>query len=336
MIVKKKYSLSKLNTFGLSVIAENYAEAHDLDELKLILKSGFKPIHILGGGSNVLLTKNVKGLVLKNEIKGIDIIDETYEQAIVAVGGGELWHELVCWAIKNNLGGIENLSLIPGSVGAAPIQNIGAYGVELKDVFEKLEAVELTTGKLKVFDKNDCRFGYRDSVFKNKLKGKYFITKIFLKLNKKPHQLNTSYGAIKNILIEKNIENPTILDVSNAVINIRKSKLPDPQKIGNAGSFFKNPEIEMAHFIQLKKKFTDIPKYDLPNGKVKVPAGWLIEKAGWKGKRIGDTGVHKKQALVLVNYGNAKGEEIKKLAADIQESVKNRFNILLVKEVNIW
>ncbi len=335
MIIKKNHSLKKLNTFGLDVFAERFTEIHSVADLQLLLKVKLGSLQILGGGSNLLLTENIKGVVIKNEIKGINKMAETKDEYIVAVGGGMVWHELVLWALENGLGGIENLSLIPGSVGAAPIQNIGAYGVELKEVFQQLEAVELTTGKIKVFTIEDCQFGYRDSIFKNKLKGKYFITKVVFRLLKNP-KVNISYGAIKEVLQQKNIANPGIQDVSNAVIEIRQSKLPDPKKIGNSGSFFKNPEIETDQFKKLKSRFPEIVYYELPNGKIKIPAGWLIEKAGWKGKRIGDAGSHERQALVLVNYGNATGIEIRNLANRIQVDVLEKFGIGLIPEVNIW
>ena len=335
MIIKKNHSLKKLNTFGLNVHAERFTEIHNVKELQLMLKVSYVPLHILGGGSNLLLTEDLKGIVIKNEIKGITKMAETENEVVIVVGGGENWHSFVLWALENDYGGIENLSLIPGSVGAAPIQNIGAYGVELKDVFQQLEAVELETGKIKIFTHEECKFGYRDSVFKNKLKGKYFISKVILRLSKK-HKINTSYGAIKEVLKQKNITAPTIRDVSNAVIEIRQSKLPDPDKIGNSGSFFKNPEIEKADFEKLKTKFPDIVFYELPNNKIKIPAGWLIEKAGWKGKRFGDAGCHEKQALVLVNYGNATGIEIRNLANKIQFDIFEKFGIGLMLEVNIW
>lgn len=335
MVLKKNYSLKKLNTFGLSAKAERLVEIHSVADLKLILKSNVLPIHILGGGSNILLTEDIKGIVLKNEIKGVFKTAETEKEVIVAVGGGEVWHEFVLWALEKNLGGIENLSLIPGSVGAAPIQNIGAYGVEIVDVFHQLEAVDLATGKEKIFNTEECQFGYRDSIFKNELKRKYFITKVIFRLSKFP-KINTDYGAIRELLKNKNIVNPTVKDVSEAVIEIRQSKLPDPKEIGNSGSFFKNPEIELEHFIRLKEKYPDLVYYELPNGKIKIPAGWLIEKAGWKGKRIGDAGCHSKQALVLVNYGNATGVEIRNLANNIQVEILQKFNIGLIPEVNFW
>jgi len=335
MIVLKNYSLKSYNTFGLDTKAANLLKVQSVADLKQGLKLPYDSTFILGGGSNMLLTQDIGGLVIKNEIKGIEIIEETAETVILSIGGGENWHELVLWAIEHNYGGIENLSLIPGTVGAAPIQNIGAYGVELKDVFVKLEATNLATSRKKTFSKKACQFGYRDSVFKRTLKGQYFITKVFLELTKKHHLLNMNYGAIKTQLAEKAIQLPSIKDISDAVIAIRSSKLPDPAELGNSGSFFKNPEISRTQFEGLQTKFPNIVFYDLPNGKVKVPAGWLIEQDGWKGKKIGNTGAHAKQALVLVNYGNATGEEVKQLAFDIIASVKKKFEIELTAEVNI-
>ena len=329
------FSLKKLNTFGIEAVADRFVSVRTVEELRQVLAQNPSPVRILGGGSNVLLTGDLPGLVIKNEIGGIRIVTEDAESAIVAAGGGVNWHELVLWTIGKKLGGIENLSLIPGNAGAAPIQNIGAYGVEVKDVFHHLEAVEMITGELNIFNREDCRFGYRDSVFKNELKGKYCITKIFLRLSKN-HEPNTNYGDIQRTLTERGIEKPTIRDVSNTVIHIRQSKLPDPAEIGNAGSFFKNPEIEDVHFQQLRVEFPNIVHYELPNGRVKIPAGWLIEQAGWKGKRFGDAGCHVRQALVLVNYGGASGADILDLAKKIQASVEEKFGIRLTPEVNVW
>jgi UDP-N-acetylmuramate dehydrogenase len=293
------------------------------------------PLHILGGGSNLLLTQNLLGLTIKNEIDGIEIMLENEHEVLVKVGGGVVWHQFVLWAVANGLGGIENLSLIPGTVGASPIQNIGAYGVELKDVFHSLDAYDLGTGEPCTFHQEECQFGYRDSVFKRELKGKFFIVNVNFRLQKHP-KTNTAYGDIQRILQEWEIAKPTISDVSNAVIHIRQSKLPDPAVIGNAGSFFKNPELEPADFQRFKEKFPEAPNYPQADGRVKLPAGWLIEQAGWKGERIGDAGCHAKQALVLVNYGEAKGEEILALAEKIQASVLEKFGIALTPEVNIW
>lgn len=363
MKIYKNYSLKKYNTFGINATAAAFAEIRSTEELKVLLTHNKLPVYLLGGGSNILLTKDFYDyLFIKNSIQGIKIVenpkntegvdvglwmsdvgDNTSEirntqsdiEIIVEIGGGETWHDVVLWAIDNDLGGIENLSLIPGTIGAAPIQNIGAYGVELKNVFHKLEAFNLQTFENQTFTLEDCHFGYRDSIFKNALKGQYLITKVFLKLTPFPyHALNIQYGDIQKMLTANNITEPTIQDVSNAVIAIRQSKLPDPSVIGNAGSFFKNPEIPLAQFSILKEKFPLIVGYPTGKDTVKVAAGWLIEAAGWKGKRFGEVGVHERQALVLVNYGNGKGLEIKDLAQKIQTSVFEMFGIALVAEVN--
>lgn len=334
MKILENQSLKSYNTFGLEVAASLFARVKSESELIPFLKNNRKKLFILGGGSNILLAKDLDNLVLKNEINGIEIIRDFKHCVHVAIGGGENWHKVVLWAIKNNLGGIENLSLIPGTVGAAPIQNIGAYGVELKDVFINLDAIFLKDGSKKVFHKKHCDFGYRDSIFKRSLKGKVLISKVVLKLTKK-HRINSSYGAIQAILENNKIKNPGIQDISKAVIQIRSSKLPDPAIIGNAGSFFKNPEISKSAFLKLQKKFPDIVFYQLPNGKVKIPAGWLIEKDGWKGKQVGNTGNHAKQALVIVNYGKASGLEIEAHANRVMLSVKKKFGIQLQAEVNI-
>ncbi len=333
--IKQNISLKPYNTFGMNVKATRFLTINSAKELQTLISTEKGPYFILGGGSNMLLTQDVAALVLKNEIKERKIIRDFKHSVYVAAGGGEDWHQFVLWCIKNGLGGIENLSLIPGTLGAAPIQNIGAYGVELKDVFHALEAVNLKTGKLEQFKKEDCQFAYRESVFKRKLKGKYFITRVILKLSKSP-KVNVSYGAIKNTLAEMKVKTPTIKEVSKAVIKIRSSKLPDPAKIGNSGSFFKNPELSAGAFKKLQKAYPQIPNYPLPDGRVKVPAGWLIEQAGWKGKRIGDAGCHAKQALVLVNHKNAKGKDILKLSEKIQASVKKKFGVALSREVNVF
>ena len=335
MVIYKNKSLQSYNTFGLEVKAENLIKVDSEEALQEAFYLSYRPIFLLGGGSNILLTQDIKGLVLKNEIKGITVVQKKKNTVTIAVGGGENWHELVLWCLRKNYGGIENLSLIPGTVGAAPIQNIGAYGVELKDVFEKLEAIELKTGKQKIFTNKDCQFGYRESIFKKTLKGKFFLTKIYLTLTRKNHTLHLNYGAIKNQLAANQIEQPTIQDISTAIIQIRSSKLPDPAVLGNSGSFFKNPEIPRSQFEGLKKQFPNIVFYDLPNGQVKVPAGWLIEQCGWKGKRVGNTGAYAKQALVLVNYGGATGQEVKQLAGQIVDSVQEKFGIELLAEVNV-
>ena len=334
MKIKKNHPLKTFNTFGINAKAKRFARIQSTEKLSSFLKTNKEPLFILGGGSNILLTKDVEALVLKNEIRGIEIIKSFKNTVHVAVGGGENWHQFVLWAIRKKLGGIENLSLIPGTVGASPIQNIGAYGVELKDVFVKLEAIDIASGKKKVFYKKDCHFGYRDSIFKRTLKGKLLISKVVFRLSKKP-VINTSYGAIQAVLKERNIKKPTIKNVSDAVIHIRSSKLPDPAVLGNAGSFFKNPEISDRAFQKLQKQFPNIVFYNLPNGKVKIPAGWLIEYCGWKGKKIGRTGSHAEQALVIVNYGGATGEEIKAHAERVIASINNTFGIKLIAEVNV-
>lgn len=316
-------------------MAENFTEISTPKEFRDILALNIKPILTLGGGSNMLLTKNQEGLVLKNNFRGIEIVETTPTHSTVAIGGGENWHEFVLWSLSQNLGGIENLSLIPGTVGASPIQNIGAYGIELQDVFVKLEALSFETGQMRTFDKKDCKFGYRESVFKKELKGKYFISKVILRLTNKNHVIKDSYGAIKTVLKEKEIEKPTIKDISDAVIEIRSSKLPDPKVLGNSGSFFKNPEIEKEQFLALQKQFPNLVFYELPNERYKIPAGWLIDQCGWKGLRVGNTGAHAAQALVLVNYGGATGNEVWQLAKKIQYSVLKKYGIKLMPEVNV-
>ncbi len=329
------FSLKKLNTFGLDAAASQYVVAKKAEDLRQICRLSTQPKRVLGGGSNVLLIGDLPGLTIKNEIGGIKIFEETEDVATVEAGGGVVWHDLVGWCIGQGLGGIENLSLIPGTVGAAPIQNIGAYGVELKDVFDSLSAMDLSTGEMQRFSHSDCQFGYRDSVFKREMKGRFCITSVRFNLSKKPI-LNTSYGDIQRTLGEMGIAQPTIRDVSNAVIKIRQSKLPDPAEIGNAGSFFKNPEIEAVDYQRFGAKFPVAPHFAMADSRVKIPAGWLIEQAGWKGQRFGDAGCHVRQALVLVNYGKATGEEILALAIKIQASVLEKFGIALAPEVNVW
>ena len=283
----------------------------------------------------MLLTSDIDRLVVHVDIKGISIDRETEDSVHLTVNAGENWHEFVLWCIDQNYGGLENLSLIPGNVGTCPIQNIGAYGVEVKDTITKVEALEIASGKSISFSNSECKFQYRDSIFKNKVKGKYILTAVSFELTKKNHRINTSYGAIESYLNEQNISTPNIKDVSDAVIFIRRSKLPDPAEIGNSGSFFKNPVISKTQFEELQQKYPALPSYPVSGSQVKVPAGWLIEQAGFKGKRYGDAGVHTKQALVLVNYGNASGKEIYGLAQKIQASIKKSFNITLDIEVNV-
>ncbi len=335
MKIQKNISLLPYNTFGLQVEAAHFVEAHSVKELLEALRSGIRPVFVLGGGSNVVFTRDVEGLVLKNAIRGIEVARRFKNKIWVNIGGGESWHDFVLWAVKNGYGGVENLSLIPGSVGAAPVQNIGAYGVELKDVFVGLRAVELATGKEKHFTRTECQFGYRDSFFKKEGKGKYCITSVMLSLTTNKHRINISYGDIRKTLETSGVTTPTIADVSRAVIEIRSSKLPDPAKTGNCGSFFKNPETDRSVLERIRQTHPNAPHFDLPNNKVKIPAGWLIEQCGWKGKRVGNTGCYEKQALVLVNHGGATGEEVKNLAYAIIESVEQKFGIRLEAEVNI-
>jgi len=337
MNLKKNFSLKAYNTFGIDVRCALFAEVSSTDELReAIASEEFKTNSrlILGGGSNILFTKDFDGFVIKNSLKGIRILSEDDSHVRLKAGAGEVWHELVLFCIQNNYAGIENLSLIPGLVGAAPMQNIGAYGVELVSVFESLEAVHVHTGKEQVFWKSDCEFGYRESVFKGKFKNQFIITSVTLQLNKKP-VFNTSYGAICETLEKMGVKELSIKAISDAVIAIRSSKLPDPKVLGNAGSFFKNPEVPENIYRQVKEKFPGVPHYPASNGRIKIPAGWLIEQCGWKGKRIGNTGSHKDQALVLVNYGNASGEEVWSLAMKIKDSVQEKFGIEMVPEVNV-
>jgi UDP-N-acetylmuramate dehydrogenase len=336
MHIKQNISLKPHNTFGIDVIAKHFVSVANMKELQHILSlDELSEKLILGGGSNILLTKNFDGLVVINNLKGIEIISEDENFVFIKCYAGENWHEFVLWCINNNFGGVENLSLIPGNVGTAPIQNIGAYGVELKDVFESCEALSKETKKLQKFTKSDCNFGYRNSIFKQHAKGKFIITSVTFKLTKQHHKLNINYGTIASELENKGILTPSIKDVSEAVIQIRESKLPNPKDIGNSGSFFKNPVISKTEFNELVKKFNDIPSYTVSDEDVKIPAGWLIEKSGFKGKTFNNYGVHKKQALVLVNYGGAKGSDILNLSKLIQKTVKRLFGITIEAEVNI-
>ena len=335
MNIQENISLKPFNTFGLDKKARFFTSVNSREQLIESLiwsRNRGLEVFILGGGSNILLTQDVNSLVIKIEIPGIEVVDENEDHVWVKVGAGENWHSFVTHAIAQGWAGIENLSLIPGTVGASPMQNIGAYGVEIKDVFHSLRALNRANLEQKEFTKEECKFGYRESVFKNELLGQYIITSVTFQLNKKP-EFNIEYGTIQETLQESGNEELSIQAISDAVIKIRQSKLPDPKEIGNAGSFFKNPTISIEDWEALKESFPNIPGYDVPEGK-KVPAAWLIEQSGWKGKRFGETGVHAKQPLVLVNYGNSKGNDIKDLAENIQASVFEKFGIPLKAEVN--
>jgi len=335
MIIKHNIALKPFNTFGIEVNASEFASINSLKELKDVLNTNPSDLLILGGGSNMLLTKDVEALVLQINLKGISVISRTENRVQIQVAAGENWHELVCWCLNENFGGLENLSLIPGNVGTAPIQNIGAYGVELKDSFVSCEALNIQTKELRTFTKEECDFGYRNSVFKQELKGRYIITSVVFELSSQEHSLKTNYGAIEAELQNYGIKTPTIQDVSKAVISIRNSKLPDPKIIGNSGSFFKNPVVSSSKFEILLSQFPQIQHYKISADAVKIPAGWLIDTAGFKGKTFGDFGVHAKQALVLVNYGGASGKDILNLSKQIQKAVKFIFDIDLETEVNI-
>lgn len=337
MQFQENVSLKPFNTFGIDASAKYFSIFSNVEDLKELLAETKKKntsLLVLGGGSNILFTQNVNGFVLKNSIKGVALVKQTEEHYFIKAAAGEVWHEFVLHCIKNNYAGLENLSLIPGCVGASPMQNIGAYGVEIKDNFESLEAIEVSTGNMATFSKSDCKFGYRESVFKRELKDRYIITSVTFKLNKKPI-FNTSYGAIEKELESMAVKELSIKAISDAVCNIRRSKLPDPTQIGNAGSFFKNPEVDKKVYEQILNQNSDAVGYPLENGNVKLAAGWLIEKCGWKGKTIGEAGVHKNQALVLVNYGKAKGNEIFDLSEKIIASVNQTFGVTLEREVNI-
>ncbi|MES2479189.1 MAG: UDP-N-acetylmuramate dehydrogenase [Bacteroidota bacterium] len=333
MNIEHNVSLKGYNTFGIDMIAENFVQIESVHDL--IGLSDYADRKIIGGGSNVLCTQSIKALIIANRIKGIRQLKEDEQHVWFEVASGELWHDFVLYAIDKGLYGIENLALIPGTVGAAPIQNIGAYGVEVKDTIESVSLWHWQDKVFKTLSNTECRFGYRDSIFKNELKDQFFISSVCFKLNKEA-ALNTTYGAIEEELKALNIDKPTAKDVAQAVMNIRRSKLPDPKEIGNAGSFFKNPAIPVQQYLELKKEHPSIPSYTVNEKLVKVPAGWLIEQCGWKGYRKGDYGVHARQALVLVNYGQATGAEIWQLSGDIVASVKDKFGIELEREVQVW
>lgn len=336
LTIQSNVSLKKYNTFGIDASARYLVEVDNDEDIQTLLQLPdvqTLPKLILGGGSNLLLTQDFNGLVVKINIKGIHTAKEDQDSVWVRVGAGESWHEFVMYCVEKGLSGLENLSLIPGTVGAAPMQNIGAYGVEIKDTFDRLEAVEIATGQKRIFTNEECRFGYRDSIFKNEAKGQYIICHVQFKLQKTP-TFHVAYGDIQKTLDQMGVKELSLKAISDAVIKIRRSKLPDPAEIGNAGSFFKNPEIPADQYNELKAAYPEIPGYILSDEMVKVPAGWLIEQCGWKGKRFGAVGVHVRQALVLVNYGGGKGNDIRQLAEKIQTSVEEQFGIHLHTEVN--
>ncbi len=337
MNLQKNVPLKPYNTFGIEATAAIFSAVSTVEELREVLdfsKQKNFPYLIIGGGSNLLFTKNYAGIIIKNELKGISLVNEDDDFFYVKAAAGEEWHYLVLYCIENNYAGIENLSLIPGSVGAAPLQNIGAYGVELKDVFFELEALNIFTNNIEIFKLNDCVFGYRESIFKKELKGKYIVLNVTLKLNKKP-TFNIKYGAIEQELERMNFNELSIKNISQAVVNIRTSKLPNPKEIGNAGSFFKNPVVDEDGYKKLISQYPSIPVYPNVDKHYKLAAGWLIEQCGWKGFRKNDAGCHTKQALVLVNYGNATGKEIYDLSTEIKQNIFEKFAVELEREVNI-
>ena len=336
MTIIPNFSLKKHNTFGIEAKAKQFVVVHSVPDLKAVLQENpTEKKFILGGGSNMLLTQDIDALVIHVDLKGKKIIQQDADFVWVESQAGENWHEFVLWTIHQDFGGLENMSLIPGNVGTTPVQNIGAYGTEIKDTFISCEAVNIVTQEMKTFTNADCHFGYRESVFKQEAKDQYVITSVIFKLTKRNHKINISYGDIQSELAQKNIENPSLVDVSNAVIAIRQSKLPDPAALGNSGSFFKNPIVLKSQFEPIHKKFPEMKFYEISETEVKVPAGWLIEQAGFKGKRFGDAGIHKNQALVLVNYGNATGQEILNVSKNIQNTVFEMFGISIEAEVNV-
>ncbi|MDL2143440.1 UDP-N-acetylmuramate dehydrogenase [Flavobacterium tructae] len=336
MEIQSNFSLKNYNTFGIEAKARQFIAVHTVAELKTILEENKdEQKFILGGGSNMLLTKDIDALVIHIDLKGKTILKEDDDFVWVESQAGETWHDFVLWTIDNNFGGLENMSLIPGNVGTTPVQNIGAYGTEIKDTFVSCEAINIATQEMKTFTNADCKFGYRESIFKNEVKNQYIITAVIYKLTKRNHKINISYGDITAELAKNNITVPTLKDVSNAVIAIRQSKLPDPKELGNSGSFFKNPILLKSDFEKIHQKFPEMKYYEVSETEVKVPAGWLIEQAGFKGKRFGDAGIHKNQALVLVNYGNATGQEILAVSKDVQKTVFDTFGIQIEAEVNV-
>ena len=336
MELLENFSLKNHNTFGIEAKAKEFIAVHSVDELReVLLENASKKKFILGGGSNMLLTKNIDALVIHVDLKGKKVVKETENHVWVESQAGENWHEFVLWTLEHDFGGLENMSLIPGNVGTTPVQNIGAYGTEIKDTFESCEAMEIATQKIKIFTHSECNFGYRESIFKQEAKDHYIITSVVFKLTKTNHTIRTSYGDIIAELAHQNVTTPTLKDVSNAVIAIRRSKLPDPKELGNSGSFFKNPIVLKSDFEKIHPKFPEMKFYEVSPTEVKVPAGWLIEQAGFKGKRFGDAGIHKNQALVLVNYGGATGQEILAVSRDIQQTVFEKFGIHIEAEVNV-
>lgn len=335
MQIHEHFSLKNYNSFGINVYAKQFIAVQSVAELSDVLIK-FKDVKkfILGGGSNMLLTQNIDALVILIDVKGKIIKKQNDDFVWITCNAGENWHEFVLWTIHQNFGGLENLSLIPGNVGATPIQNIGAYGTEIKDTLTSCEAINIENQEIQTFLNNDCKFGYRESIFKNEQKNKYIITSVTFKLTKKNHKLNTSYGDILNE-IPSSISNPNLIDISNAVIAIRKSKLPDPKELGNSGSFFKNPILLKSDFAPIQKKFPEMRFFEVSDTEVKIPAGWLIEHAGLKGKRFGNAGIHERQALVLVNYGGASGQEILEVSKIVQQTVFKKFGVAIETEVNI-
>jgi UDP-N-acetylmuramate dehydrogenase len=336
MQIKTNFSLKNYNTFGIEAKAKQFVAVHSLEELETVLKK-YQPEKkfILGGGSNMLLTQDIDALVIHIDLRGRKIIQENNDFVWIESQAGENWHEFVLWTIDQNFGGLENMSLIPGNVGTTPVQNIGAYGAEIKDTFVSCEAMDIHSQNIKTFTNEECQFGYRESIFKHEAKDQYIITSVVFKLTKKNHKISVAYGDIQSELAKHNIENPTIKDVSNAVIDIRNSKLPNPKELGNSGSFFKNPVISKADFLKVQAKFPDVKFFEVGENEIKVPAGWLIEHAGLKGYRKDDAGVHKNQALVLVNYGNATGQEILSLSKYVQKTVFDKYGIAIEAEVNV-
>lgn len=337
-MLQENISLLPYNSFRIQANARYFATFQNMEELELLLTdprtASSNQLFILGGGSNILLTKDIDGIVLKNELTGIELIYEDDAHYYVRAQAGTNWHSFVTWCVNNNYAGLENLSLIPGNVGASPMQNIGAYGVEVKDLITEVSAYHIKEKRIQHFTNRDCAFGYRESIFKRALKGQYIILSVTFRLNKQV-KLNTSYGAIEQELIAAGVQQPSIKDVAAAVIRIRQSKLPDPAVIGNAGSFFKNPVIESSLHERLKEQYPQMPSYPAGSDTMKIAAGWLIEQCGWKGYRKLDAGCHSKQALVLVNYGSASGKELLDLSEAIITSVAERFGITLEREVNI-